>query len=438
MRILLLLFFPFLLSAQVSPLYSEVTPIPSAVTNNAVAYANIADTTFIYSFAGLDSTKLWSGIHLKAWRLNLVNQVWQSIPPVPDPLGGKIAAGASTVKNKIYVIGGYHVAQNGSEVSSNKVHRYDPIANTWLSDGAPIPKAIDDHVQAVWRDSLIFVVTGWSNTTNVPNVQVYNPATDTWAAGTSVPNTNNYKVFGGSGVIVGDTLYYCGGASAGTNFPATSYFRKGYINPNNPLDITWSGFSSPAAKGYRMAAATMGGVAVWIGGSDITYNYDGIAYNGSGGVPSLARVKTYSNFNPTLQYGLGESQGLFGAPAIMDLRGVAQIFPDYFYTIGGMEPGQKVSNKVYQYNWEYALNNTDIYSNAAVRIAPNPAHHYFRIDLDGAFDLELLSPNGVVCRRLSGVNTLEVPTKGLADGTYGVKIMQNNKVYAVQQVVILN
>ena len=118
-------------------------------------------------------------------------------------------------------------------------------------------------------------------------------------------------------------------------------------------------------------------------------------------------------------------------------RGVAQIFPDYFYTIGGMEPGQKVSNKVYQYNWYYALNNTDISSNAAVRIAPNPAHHYFRIDLDGAFDLELLSPNGVVCRRLSGVNTLEVPTKGLAAGTYGVKIVQNNKVYAVQQVVVI-
>jgi Kelch motif len=160
MRFLLLLLFPFALSAQVSPFYSEVAPIPSAVTNNAVAYANIADTTFIYSFAGLDSTKLWSGIHLKAWRLNLVHQEWQSIPPVPDPMGGKIAAGASTVKNKIYVIGGYHVAQNGSEVSSNKIHRYDPISNTWLSDGAPIPKAIDDHVQAVWRDSLIFVVTG--------------------------------------------------------------------------------------------------------------------------------------------------------------------------------------------------------------------------------------------------------------------------------------
>jgi hypothetical protein len=187
-----------------------------------------------------------------------------------------------------------------------------------------------------------------------------------------------------------------------------------------------------------MAAATMSGAAVWIGGSDITYNYNGIAYNGSGGVPALARIKTYANFNPTLQYGLGESQGLLGAPALMDLRGVAQISSNYFYTIGGMESGQKVSNKVYQYTWEYALNNTDISNSVAVRIAPNPAQHYFRIDLDGAFDLELLSPNGIVCRRLSGVNMLEVPTKGLAAGTYSVKIVQNNKVYAVERVVILN
>lgn len=206
-------------------LYIELPSMPEAVTNNAVTAAAVNDTPFVYSFCGLDNSKIWSGIHLKAWRMNTISGEWQALPPVPDPEGGKIAAAASTVKNRIYVIGGYHVAQNGSETSSNKVHRFDPAANTWLPDGAPLPKAVDDHVQAVWRDSLIYVITGWSNTGNVPDVQIYNPATDAWLSGTPVPNNVNYKVFGGSGVIIGDVIYYCGGAAAGINFPASSYFR---------------------------------------------------------------------------------------------------------------------------------------------------------------------------------------------------------------------
>ena len=75
----------------------------------------------------------------------------------------------------------------------------------------------------VYKDSLIYVVTGWSGSgfsgTNVANVQIYNPANDTWSVGTPVPNTNQYKAFGASGIIVEDTIYYFGGAKiSGFNF----------------------------------------------------------------------------------------------------------------------------------------------------------------------------------------------------------------------------
>jgi len=64
-------------------------------------------------------------------------------------MGGKIACSASRVDDIIYIIGGYHVAANGSEISSVKVHRYDIINNTFLSDGADIPVPIDDQSQVV-------------------------------------------------------------------------------------------------------------------------------------------------------------------------------------------------------------------------------------------------------------------------------------------------
>ena len=415
-----------------APYYFEFGPLPEPVTNNAVTAAKVNDTVYVYSFMGLDSSKLWSGIHLKSWRLNTLTDEWQPIAPVPDPSGGLIAAAASTVKNKIYVIGGYHVAQNGNETSSNRVHRFDPQTNAWLPDGANIPKAIDDHVQAVWRDSLIFVVTGWSNTSNVANVQIYNPATDTWLAGTSVPNNNDYKVFGASGIIKGDTLYYIGGASNASNFPATSVFRKGHINPNNPVEITWSAETSPAAKGYRMAAATMADHLVWLGGADVTYNYNGIAYNGSGGVPALARVKAYHKFFG----GLSElsAPGLF--PNIMDLRGAAQINQDFFVTVGGMGSQQKVSNRVYGYSWQYTVPTTIPLNASGIKISPNPASDYLSIESSQALLYQLLDTQGSVVRQAFGSGRLVMETHNLPRGYYWLRALQDGNLLGIEKIVL--
>lgn len=431
--LLLLLFLPvWHTSAQIlSPYCYELAPLPEAVTNNAVTQAKVGDTSYVYSFMGLDSTKIWSGIHLKAWRLNFTSQQWEELPPVPDPLGGRIAAAASTVKNKIYLIGGYHVAQNGGENSSNKVHRFDPQLNTWLSDGATVPIPIDDHVQAVWRDSLIFVVTGWSNTSNVPNVQIYNPATNTWLAGTSTPNTSDYKAFGASGIIRGDTLFYCGGARDGSTFPATSILRKGYINPNNPAQITWSSALNPYAKGYRMAAAHMAGGLVWLGGSDVTYNYNGIAYNGSGGVPALARVRTYYDLQ-----GLGtiNTPGLF--PEIMDLRGVAQLLPDYFITVGGMGANQQVLNKVYGYFWAVTLSGKEPLDNEPLQFYPNPASSQLHIESTQEAYFQLIDTNGRLVRQASGIGTVSISTKDLPDGTYVLQHWENAALKSVHKVIV--
>ncbi|MEZ4950536.1 MAG: hypothetical protein R2784_14295 [Saprospiraceae bacterium] len=45
-------------------------------------------------------------------------------------------------------------------------------------------------------------------------------------SGTPVPNNNQYKAFGASGGIYGDTIIYIGGASIGNNFPIAPYIRK--------------------------------------------------------------------------------------------------------------------------------------------------------------------------------------------------------------------
>ncbi|MCB0542188.1 MAG: hypothetical protein KDC70_01650 [Saprospiraceae bacterium] len=417
---LLLMFLLAFLTLPAQALYEELPSMPEPVSNNAVTAAIANGAMYVYSFCGLDSSKLWSGIHLKAWRMNMSSGIWEALPPVPDPEGGKIAAAASTVKNSIYVIGGYHVAQNGSETSSDKVHRFDPASNSWLSDGAPLPKAIDDHVQAVWRDSLIYVITGWSNITNVPDVQIYNPAGNVWLDGTDVPNNVNYKVFGASGVIIGDTIYYCGGAAAGINFPASSFFRIGIIDPGNPAQINWSGFSSADAKGYRMAAATQNSTAVWIGGSDVTYNYNGIAYNGSGGVPALARRKLYQPATGTLV-----NENTNALPAIMDLRGAAQIDLTRFVTAGGMENGQKVSNRVFLYSPDGSVGAESPADPAVFSIYPNPVADNLSIDCDGSMAVQVILYDvyGRTGTSVSGTCPLTLPVTQLASGIYRLQVL---------------
>jgi len=137
-------------------------------------------------------------------------------------------------------MGGYQVLSNGNEISSNIVNRFDPRTNTYLTNGANISIPIDDHVQAVWNDSLIYVITGWTNTANVPNVQIYDPANDNWSVGTATPNNSLYKAFGASGTIIGNTIYYHGGAVSSGNFSGQTTLRVGQIDPNNPTQITWN------------------------------------------------------------------------------------------------------------------------------------------------------------------------------------------------------
>lgn len=357
----------------------ELTALPEPISNNAVSEGFTPTGNYIYSFGGIDSTLLWSGIHLKNWRINTQTLGIEQLADLPDTLG-KIAAGASRIDNIIYIIGGYHVFQNGNELSSNKVHRFDISTNQFINDGAEIPTPIDDHVQAVWNDSLIYVVTGWSNTGNVPEVQIYNPSLDEWAFATETPNNNNFKCFGASGEIIGDTIYYFGGA-AGFGFGARSQLRKGAINPLDPTQITWSFHEpDPAINGYRTGACTSSESVHWIGGSSVTYNYNAIAYNGSGVVAPSERGVFYHP--SSAQFGANTISGL-----PMDIRGVANESENVKYLIGGILDNQQVSNKVLKLNYTGSLAVNNRSSNRSNLVYPNPTDGIITIARSGFFEL---------------------------------------------------
>ena len=392
---ILFLLFPFILPAQTWDI-TEIGTVPEGVSNNAVAAATIDDTVWLYSFSGIDNSKSSGGIHGKAWRFNTETGVTETLPNLPGGFG-KIAAKASRIGNIIYIIGGYRVLSNGSEITSPAIHRFDVDANAYLVDGTETPIPVDDHVQAIWRDSLIFLVTGWSNTTNVPNVQVYTPNTDSWQAATSIPNNNNYKSFGASGTIIGDTIFYFGGASAtfpsGNPFPIQQWIRKGVINPNNPADISWSIMATnPNSVGYRTAATQVNDQIFWIGGSEITYNFDGRAY-------SNGQVVSPANRSLGFEPSTGELTSEFFPSIPMDLQSLGEESDSVKYIWGGMVENRLVSNKILK------LVRTPLVSIAEtnpvmmnLQVFPNPSQDIITVtrsdQFTGPITLTLVSSNG--------------------------------------------
>jgi len=123
------------------------------ISNNAVCGGTQGGAQYVYSFGGIDSTKIWSGITKRSFRYDVAADTWTEIAPLPATLDN-IAAAASTVQNKIYIIGGYNVSSGGGEISSNEVIIYNPETDVYETNVSAIPVPIDDHVQCVYKDSL--------------------------------------------------------------------------------------------------------------------------------------------------------------------------------------------------------------------------------------------------------------------------------------------
>ncbi len=326
---------------------SSIAPIPTpdlplAVTNNAVAIDTSVHPAVIYSTLGIDSTLQWSGITTRAFRLTLGNDRWEELPRVPGAVG-RIAATAQVVGGQFILIGGYTVDSAGVEVSVPDVNIYDADRGEWVP-GAPMPVPVDDAVSGVWRDSLIYLVSGWHDTDNVTAVQVYDPTADQWLQATPTPGPG---VFGHTGGVVGDEIVYIDGVTRNPDRPRFRLIKqtwRGRIDPATPLEIRWDSLAPPHGPArYRAAAGICGADLVFVGGTDNPYNYNGIGYDGRSSEPILGGF-TYRR----------EGDAWLASPAAplgtMDHRGLI-VSPQGTWIIGGMRSGQRVASTMVPVPW---------------------------------------------------------------------------------------
>lgn len=319
--------------------WTAAPALPEPVANNALAALDDGDGCVLLSALGIDETRTVGGITARARTWRVGEDAWTALPDVPvaSPL---IAASAVAVDGAFYVLGGYSVSGGGAEASSSAVFVWRPGGDQW-EETAPLPTPIDDAVAVAWRDRWIVVVSGWSDTAPVADVQIYDTGADEWIAATQFPGT---PVFGHAGAIVGDDLVVVDGAGEGGagGFTLVSQVWGAALDADDPATIVWTELAAhPGPARYRAAAGELGGRLHVHGGTDDPYNFDGLSYDAGQPAPPLAGS---ISFDPAS--GAWSTTELPDkTPATMDHRALASC-GGALYTAGGMIAGPAVTASV--------------------------------------------------------------------------------------------
>ncbi|HYE61715.1 MAG TPA: kelch repeat-containing protein [Phycisphaerales bacterium] len=180
-------------------------PYPSVGSAGAV----IGDT--FYLLGGSPSNGLRDP---GCWKLDLVNNLWSSIAPLPHAgsvapqLGGASNIDAAVIGTDIYLVGGY--IGTGATVI-NRVLRYDTLANTWTEiTSDPYPTAIYGSA-LVAHNGKLYVMSG-ATAVGSPTTACYRydpaaPEGSRWAAIASIGAGRP----GMAATVIGDLIYCVGG-----------------------------------------------------------------------------------------------------------------------------------------------------------------------------------------------------------------------------------
>ena len=139
---------------------------------------------------------------------------WTTVDSIPTPVSSHASA---VVGNKIYIMGGY--TRNTGGVNLNQI--YDHETDTW-SNGASIPTGVDGAAAGVTAGTTstqrIFVIGGKRGIDAVNLNQVYDPKTDTWVSGPTMPTAR----YGLGVAVVDNSLYAIGGREGWFEFPISA------------------------------------------------------------------------------------------------------------------------------------------------------------------------------------------------------------------------
>lgn len=200
---------------------------------------------------------------------------------------------ANVVNGKIYLMGGKTGGQY-TTVALNEV--YDPSTDSWIRK-TPMLIPVAEYTSAVINDKIYIIggINEFATPSTVASVQIYDPTTDTWSFGASIPNPISRSSAGcTSGVLAPSRIYHIGGLE-----------EKGLIGSTinqvyNPETDSWSsGASMPTAR-YGAFIAVINDELYLMGGFPYfnmqgVYSYSNEHYFPIGYQPLLLEVISPAN-----------------------------------------------------------------------------------------------------------------------------------------------
>ena len=324
-------------SEQTAPAPAPGLPAPHA--NNAVAVAPEENGALFYSFNGLEAGKTHEDVSKRAFKCVMPEGGCEEIAGAPVE-AGRLASVAVFLYDRIFLFGGYTVAEDGSEKSTPEVFAFNPETDEFQRR-ADMPVPVDDMVAFHYGNRYIYLISGWHDEGNVSLVQVFDTWEDTWFRATDYPGA---PVFGHAGGNVDDKFVIADGVAVvghdengRRQFGAVNEVWRGDIDKDNPAIISWSQLPPhPGGPLYRMGASgdAENNRVVFFGGADNPYNYNGIGYDGE---PANASDLVFAyDFDEDAWVELGRAD-----KAVMDLRGL-MAWDGAWWTLGGMDDDRKV------------------------------------------------------------------------------------------------
>ena len=163
---------------------------------------------------------------------DVANDSWTTKKPILYSVGGYTSA---VVDGKIYVMGGQDEFYEGFNVNFTQI--YDPVTDSW-SLGASLPEIVLDAAAGATTGTLapkrIYVIGG-QNMGAFNFTQVYDPENNSWTFGAQMPTARGWLAV----AVVNDLLYAIGGSprlmspSLTTNEQYTPF---GYGTPSSAND----------------------------------------------------------------------------------------------------------------------------------------------------------------------------------------------------------
>jgi N-acetylneuraminic acid mutarotase len=209
---------------------------------------------------------------------------WTSRRPAPTT---RQHAAAAVIDGRLYLVGGQLTGTGVTPGPATGVLEiYDPATDTWTT-GASMPTPRMGLVAATVGGKL-YAIGGATDGFQSPNatgtVEVYDPATNTWAAGVPMPTARAYA---GGAAVEGGRVIVAGGRTQATDV-------LGVVESYDPATQAWSTLPSLPTARRDLAATSIGGtlyaaggyggvISQWVGAFEA---FDGGAWTTRGAMPT--------------------------------------------------------------------------------------------------------------------------------------------------------